>query len=66
MPVEMTIDHWNPTEKDYRTETFCYGPLSCRFHNAGPTRKVPGRKGMSYEEEDWVDEQETEHRELDE
>ncbi len=59
MPVEMIIDHWNPSKKRYRFETFCYGPKSCSFYQAGPTRKVPGRKGMSYTEEDWVDEDAT-------
>jgi hypothetical protein len=29
---------------------------------AGPARKVPGRRGMSWEEEDWVDEDATAHR----
>ena len=62
MPVEMIIDHWNPSKKRYRFETFCYGPKSCAFYRAGPTRKVPGRKGMSYTEEDWVDEDATSHR----
>jgi hypothetical protein len=62
MPVEMVIDHWNPSKKRYRFETFCYGPKSCDFYRAGPTRKVPGRKGMSYTEEDWVDEDTTAHR----
>jgi len=62
MAVDMTIDHWNPSQRKFRTETFCYGPKSCRIYRPGPTRKVPGRKGMSYEEEDWVDEQETDHR----
>lgn len=62
MPVEMIIDHWNPTMKRYRFETFCYGPKSCCFYRPGPTRKVPGRKGMSYTEEDWVDEDATSHR----
>lgn len=61
MPVEMLIDPWDPTFK-YRFETFCYGPKSCRLYRAGPTRKVPGRKGMVYEEEDWVDEDATAHR----
>jgi hypothetical protein len=65
MPVEMIIDPWNPTSK-YRFETFCYGPKSCRFYRAGPTRKVPGRKGMVWEEEDWVDEEATGHRSPDE
>lgn len=62
MAVEMIIDHWNPDLRTYRTETFCYGPKSCRFYRPGPTRKVPGRRGMSFDEGDWVDEQETEHR----
>lgn len=62
MPVEMIIDHWNPSKKQYRFETFCYGPKSCDLYRAGPTRKVPGRKGMSYTEEDWVDEDDTAHR----
>ena len=66
MAVEMIIDQWNPTKRRYRRETFCYGPKSCAFYAAGPTRKVPGRKGMSWEEEDWVDEEETAHRGPDE
>lgn len=56
MAVEMIIDHWNPSQRRYRTETFCYGPRSCPVYKSGPTRKVPGRRGMTYEEEDWVDE----------
>jgi hypothetical protein len=57
MPVEMIIDHWKPhVGRRYRRETFCYGPKSCELYRPGPTRKVPGRKGMSWEEEDWVDE----------
>jgi hypothetical protein len=66
MPVEMVIDQWNPSRKQYRFETFCYGPKSCPFYRSGPTRKVPGRKGMSYTEEDWVDEDATSHRGPDE
>jgi hypothetical protein len=62
MPVELTIDHWNPSQKRYRFETFCYGPKSCPLYRPGPTRKVPGRKGMSWTEEDWVDEDATSHR----
>lgn len=65
MAVEMIVDHWNPSQKRYRTETFCYGPLSCRLYKAGPTRKVPGRRGMSWEEEDWVDQDAVAHRDLD-
>ena len=66
MAVEMIVDHWNPGKKRYRTETFCYGPKSCSLYKAGPTRKAPGRKGMSWEEADWVDEDATSHRALDE
>jgi hypothetical protein len=66
MPVEMIIDKWNPERRRYRTETFCYGPLSCSQYQPGPTRKVPGRSGMSYEEEDWIDEDATAHRGPDE
>lgn len=66
MAVEMIIDQWNPGKKRYRNETFCYGPKSCSLYKAGPTRKVPGRKGMSWEEEDWVDEEATAHRGMDE
>ena len=66
MAVELIIDKWNPTQRRYRTETFCYGPLSCALYKAGPTRKVPGRRGMSYEEEDWVDHEATSHRGPDE
>ena len=65
MPVEMIIDPWDPTYK-YRFEAFCYGPKSCPLHQPGPTRKVPGRKGMVWEEEDWVDDEATAHRAADE
>lgn len=57
MPVEIIVDNWNPRGKrKYRFETFCYGPLSCKLYKAGPNRKVQGRKGMVYVEEDWVEE----------
>jgi len=65
MPVEMIIDPWDPTYR-YRYETFCYGPKSCEYYKPGPARIVPGRKGMKWVEEDWIDEQETEHRAMDE
>jgi hypothetical protein len=65
MPVQITIDQWNPQNKKYRTETFCYGPKSCLLYKAGPTRKVPGRKGMTWEEEDWIDEEAVSHRGID-
>ena len=66
MPVTMIIDQWDPSRKRYRHETFCYGPKSCSLYKPGPTRKVPGRQGMTWEEEDWVDEDATAHREWDE
>ncbi len=66
MPTAMIIDPWNPSKKKWRFETHCYGPKSCKLHKAGPTRKVPGRKGMSWEEEDWMDEERVAHRGLDE
>ena len=44
MPVEITVDKWKPDKKRYRTETFCYGPKSCRSYKAGPPRKVRGRR----------------------
>ena len=66
MPVTMIIDQWDPSKKRYRYETFCYGPKSCSIYKPGPTRKVPGRQGMTWEEEDWVDEDATAHRGWDE
>jgi hypothetical protein len=67
MPVEIIVDNWNPRgRKKYRFETFCYGPLSCQLYKAGSNRKVEGRNGLIYIEEDWVDEMMTEHREPDE
>lgn len=56
--VEMIIDQWNPGQRRYRTETFCYGPLSCPFYKPGPVWKVP----MTWEEEDWIDQEATSHR----
>jgi len=32
MAVEMIIDHWNPKQKRFRYETFCYGPKSCALY----------------------------------
>ena len=65
MPVELLIDPWNPSYR-HRFETFCYGPKNCMSYKAGAPRKVPGRKGMTWVEEDWVDEEETAHRGPDE
>jgi len=66
MAVEIIIDQWNPRNKQFRTETFFYGPKSCEFYKSGPTKKVPGRKGMVWEEPDWVDKENTAHRGLNE
>ncbi|MFH1415068.1 MAG: hypothetical protein ABIH89_03150, partial [Elusimicrobiota bacterium] len=62
MAVDIIVDHWNPHKRRYRTETFCYGPKSCSLYKAGPNRKVPGRNGMVWIEEDWIDEEMTSHR----
>ena len=64
MPVVVILDNWNPNQRQYRVESFCYGPKSCVNYSSGPTRKVPGRSGMTWEEEDWVDEDATGHRGL--
>ncbi len=45
---------------------FCYGPKSCPAYRPGPTRKVQGRNRMSWEEDDWVDEEAVAHRGPDE
>ncbi|WP_257532984.1 hypothetical protein [Irregularibacter muris] len=67
MPIEIIIDNWNPRgRKKYRFETFCYGPLGCKLYKAGPNRKVEGRNGIVYIEEDWVDGMNVEHRDPDE
>lgn len=66
MAVEMIVDQWNPSLRRYRTETFCYGPRSCPLYQAGPVRQVPGRRRMTYTEEDWVDDEAISHRGLDE
>jgi hypothetical protein len=67
MPVEIIVDNWNPRgRRKYRFETFCYGPLSCKLYKAGPNRKVEGRNGMVYVEEDWVDAMNVERRGEDE
>lgn len=66
MPVEMIIDQWKPNQRKYRFETFCYGPKSCPLYRSGPIRNVPGRNGMWWKEEDWVDQDATAHRGNDE
>ena len=62
MAVEIIVDHWKPDIRKYRYETFCYGPKSCPIHRSGPVRKVPGRNGMSWTEEDWIEEELLSHR----
>lgn len=45
-----------------RFETFCYGPLSCRYYSMGPARTVP-YKGMSgIKDQGWLDEVCVEYR----
>jgi hypothetical protein len=66
MPVDLILDQWNPQQRRFRSETFCYGPKSCRVYRAGPPCKVPGRRGMSWTEEDWIDDEATAHRGPDE
>lgn len=67
MPVEIIVDNWKPRgRRKYRFETFCYGPLGCKLYKAGPNRRVEGRNGIVYIEEDWVDQMAVEHREEDE
>jgi hypothetical protein len=65
MPVKMLVDPWDPSFR-YRYETFCYGPKSCHYYKPGPIRIVLGRKGIKWFEEDWIDEQDTAHRSMDE
>jgi hypothetical protein len=65
MAVEIIVDQWNPGQRRYRSETFCYGPKSCAVYKAGPPRQVPGRKGMSWTEADWIDDDATDHRDED-
>jgi hypothetical protein len=62
MPVELVIDPWKPKLREYRFETFCYGPKSCPAYVSGPPRTVPGRNNAVWTEEDWVDEEATAHR----
>jgi len=42
------------------------GIKGCPLYRSGPKRKVPGRKGMTWVEEDWVDEEHISHRGPDE
>lgn len=62
MAVTLIVDQWRPEVVRRRFEDFCYGPRSCPRYRAGPARKAPGRGGISYTEESWVDEEATAHR----
>ena len=63
MPVEMIIDQWNPDRRRLQDGNLLLRTLCpCSSYKPGPTRKVPGRHGMTYEEEDWVDQDATAHR----
>jgi hypothetical protein len=52
MPVEIIVDQWNPQEKKYRFETHCYGPRDCPTYKSGRPYRVPGRRGMSWIDDD--------------
>ena len=39
-----------------RFETFCYGPLSCKYYKRGPARAVPYKGRGSAMDEGWLDE----------
>ena len=46
----------------YRFETFCYGPLSCKYYKMGPARAVPYKGMDSASDQGWLDEICVEHR----
>ena len=39
-----------------RFETFCYGPLSCRYYKMGPARAVPYKGMAGVKDQGWLDE----------
>ena len=39
-----------------RFETFCYGPLSCRYYKMGPARAVPYKGISGVKDQGWLDE----------
>jgi hypothetical protein len=51
MATEITIDQWNPSRKQWRLETHCYGPRDCPRYRAGKPYRVQGRKPYMV----WVD-----------
>lgn len=53
MATEITLDQWNPSKKEWRMETHCYGPRDCPRYRAGKPRTVQGRKpGMVWVDDD--------------
>lgn len=38
-----------------RFETFCYGPLSCKFYSMGPARAVPYKGVTGVKDQGWLD-----------
>ena len=42
--------------KCLRFETFCYGPLSCKYYSMGPARAVPYKGVSGVKDEGWLDE----------
>lgn len=52
--------------KKYRFESFCYGPLSCKYYKAGRARSVPYKGRDAAVDTGWLDEMFTDHREWDE
>lgn len=39
-----------------RFETFCYGPLTCRYYSMGPARAVPYKGVSGVKDQGWLDE----------
>lgn len=53
MPMQIILDHWNPSIVKWRLEKHCYSPRECPRYKAGPAYRVPGRKpGMIYVDDD--------------
>jgi len=55
MPTEITIDQWNPANKQWRFETHCYGPRDCPRYTPGKPHRVQGRKPWMVWEDDDVE-----------
>jgi hypothetical protein len=54
--VEIIVDNWNPRGRgNTGLRHSAMDRYRCKLYKAGPNRKVQGRKGMVYVEEDWVD-----------